>query len=107
MYNVSIRNIENNAVPRMKPATLAPATVRVRKMPNRISGAPPQVYYTLGKPYESNAYDLSQGKRLYSWFGCESCHADGRGGIGPSFLDGWWAYGPELVSIVASIRTAR
>ena len=39
MYSVSIRNIENSAVPMMKPATLAPATVFVRSRPNRISGS--------------------------------------------------------------------
>ena len=39
MYSVSIRNIENIAVPRMNPATFAPVTVRVRRMPKRISGS--------------------------------------------------------------------
>ena len=34
-----MRNIENSAVPRMKPATLAPLTVRVRRIPKRISGS--------------------------------------------------------------------
>jgi cytochrome c oxidase cbb3-type subunit III len=86
---------------------LAAALDKVALMPNGISGAPPQVYFALGSPYETNAYNLGQGKRLYSWFGCESCHADGRGGIGPSFLDGWWLYGPEMVSIFASIRDGR
>jgi mono/diheme cytochrome c family protein len=76
-------------------------------MPNGISGAPPQIYFALDKPYEGNAYNLSQGKRLYSWFGCKACHADGQGGIGPAFLDGWWYYGPEIVSIFASIRDGR
>jgi cytochrome c oxidase cbb3-type subunit 3 len=50
---------------------------------------------------------LSEGKRLYSWFGCKTCHSDGQGGIGPAFLDGWWSYGPEMVSIFASIRDGR
>jgi cytochrome c oxidase cbb3-type subunit 3 len=86
---------------------IAAALDGLRLMPNGISGAPPEVYFALDKPYESNAYDLNQGKRLYSWFGCESCHGDGRGGIGPSFLDGWWLYGPEMVSITASIRDGR
>jgi cytochrome c oxidase cbb3-type subunit 3 len=86
---------------------LAAALDGLRLMPNGISGAPPEVYFALDKPYESNAYYLNQGKRLYSWFGCESCHGDGRGGIGPSFLDGWWLYGPEMVSIAASIRDGR
>ncbi len=80
---------------------------RFRLMQNGISGTPPESYFALGKVYESDAYNLSQGKRLYSWFGCAACHADGRGGIGPSFLDGWWLYGPEMVSIVASIRDGR
>ena len=71
------------------------------------SGAPPAVYFALDKPYESNAYNLSQGKRLYSWFGCKACHADGQGSVGPGFLDGWWYYGPEMVSIFASIRDGR
>lgn len=86
---------------------IAAAMDRLRLMPNGISGAPPEVYFALDKPYENNAYDLSQGKRLYSWFGCKSCHGDGQGGIGPSFLDGWWLYGPEMVSIAASIHDGR
>jgi cytochrome c oxidase cbb3-type subunit 3 len=80
---------------------------RFRLMPNAISGSPPETYFALGKPYETDAYNLSQGKRLYAWFGCAACHGDGRGGAGPSFLDGWWLYGPEMVSIVASIRDGR
>ena len=79
----------------------------VRLMPSSIGGAPPEIYFALGKPYETDSYNLSQGKRLYGWFGCQACHGDGRGGAGPSFLDGWWLYGPEIVSIVASIRDGR
>jgi cytochrome c oxidase cbb3-type subunit 3 len=80
----------------------------VRLMPNGISGAPPEIDFALGQPYENDSYNLNQGKRLYTWFGCPSCHGDGRGGgAGPSFLDGWWLYGPEMVSIVASIRDGR
>jgi cytochrome c oxidase cbb3-type subunit 3 len=80
---------------------------KLQLMPNGISGAPPEIYYTLDRPYEGNAYNLSEGKRLYAWFGCAVCHGDGQGGIGPSFLDGWWLYGPEMVSIAASIRDGR
>lgn len=77
---------------------------RLRLMPNGISGTPPDVYFAMGKPYEAGGYDLGQGKRLYAWFGCSACHGDGRGGKGPAFLDGWWFYGPSMVSIAASIR---
>ncbi len=80
---------------------------RFRLMHNGISGTPPESYFAGGKPYEADAYNLSQGKRLYAWFGCPACHGDGRGGVGPSFLDGWWLYGPEMVSLAASIRDGR
>jgi cytochrome c oxidase cbb3-type subunit 3 len=76
-------------------------------MPNGISGAPPDVEVAMNKPYETNAYQLSQGKRLYEWFNCTGCHANGGGGAGPAFLDGRWRYGPDVVSIVASIRDGR
>lgn len=83
------------------------ALERIRLMPNGIDGAPPEVYFALGKPYEKTAFDLSQGKRLYSWFGCAACHGTGEGGTGPSFIDGWWYYGPSMVSIFASIHDGR
>ncbi len=87
---------------------LAAALDELRLMPNGIGGTPPEIYFALDQPYQSNAHDLNQGKRLYSWFQCGSCHGeDGRGGSGPSFLDGWWLYGPETVSIAASIRDGR
>jgi len=92
---------------RLDPAVAA-ALDDIRLMPNRISGAPPDVFFALDKSYEGNAYQLGQGKRLYSWFGCATCHgADGGGGIAPSFFDGWWLYGPEMVSVAASIRDGR
>jgi cytochrome c oxidase cbb3-type subunit 3 len=78
-----------------------------RLMPNAMAGTPPEAYFALGKPYETTAFDLSQGKRLYSWFGCSGCHGEGTGGRGPSFIDGWWLYGPSMVSIVSSIRDGR
>lgn len=83
------------------------ALEQLRLMPSTISGTPPEAYFALGKPYESDAYDLSQGKRLYAWFGCPACHGEGEGGKGPPFLDGWWIYGPSMVSIAASIRDGR
>ncbi|MDX3977459.1 cytochrome c [Shinella sp.] len=86
---------------------LSAALEGLRLMPNGIAGTPPEVYFALGKPYERTAYDLAQGKRLYAWFGCAACHGEGEGGRGPAFLDGWWAYGPSMVSIAASIRDGR
>jgi cytochrome c oxidase cbb3-type subunit III len=87
---------------------IAEALDHVLAMPSGIGGAPPQIYSALDKPYISNAYNLSQGKRLYAWFGCPDCHGrDGVGGAGPPLVDGWWQYGPDVVSIYLSIRDGR
>jgi cytochrome c oxidase cbb3-type subunit 3 len=86
---------------------VAAALDEIALMPGGIGGAPPDVYVAQSRPYEVNAYNLSAGKQLYSWFGCRNCHADGQGGAGPAFLDGWWRYGPDMVSIYASIRDGR
>jgi cytochrome c oxidase cbb3-type subunit III len=89
------------------PPPVAAALDDVRLMANGIGGAPPPVLANLGHLYENNAYQLNQGKRLYAWFNCKSCHADGGGNIGPALMDGWWRYGPDPASIFATIRDGR
>ena len=42
-----------------------------------------------------------QGKRLYRWFNCIGCHANGGGGIGPALMDDRWIYGSAIENIVA------
>src|SRR5438034_10372438 len=88
------------------PPPLAAALNEVALMANGIGGASPNVLAALGHPYDSNAYQLNQGKRLYSWFNCTGCHADGGGASGPALIDGWWRYGPDPASIFATIRKA-
>jgi cytochrome c oxidase cbb3-type subunit 3 len=89
------------------PPAIVAALDHVRLMANRIGGATPPVLTNLGHPYENNAYQLSQGKRLYTWFNCKGCHADGGGNTGPALMDGWWRYGPDPASIFATIRDGR
>jgi cytochrome c oxidase cbb3-type subunit III len=91
---------------RLDPPSLE-ALDEVATMPNGIAGAPPDVYVAQNRTYEVNAYQLSQGKRLYEWFNCTGCHANGGGGAGPALLDGWWRYGPDPVSVFVSIRDGR
>jgi cytochrome c oxidase cbb3-type subunit III len=69
-------------------------------------GAPPSLPEA-GKAYEGNAYHLSEGKRLYAWFNCNGCHANGGGGSGPALMDDKWIYGGEIVNIFATIRDGR
>jgi cytochrome c oxidase cbb3-type subunit III len=91
---------------RTPPAVVASLNY-VALMPNAIGGDSPPVLRALGHPYENNAYQLNQGKRLYAWFNCKGCHADGGGDSGPALLDGWWRYGPDPASLFATIRNGR
>lgn len=86
---------------------VAEALGEVRVMANGISGQPPPVNAAQGEPYRNNAYQLAQGKRLYEWFNCQGCHADGGGASGPALMNGWWRYGPDAVSIFVTLRDGR
>jgi cytochrome c oxidase cbb3-type subunit 3 len=86
---------------------VADALDRVAPMPNRIGGAPPVVLSAMNMPYENNAWQLNQGKQLYTWFNCVGCHAHGGGASGPALMNGWWRYGPDVVSVYLSIRDGR
>ena len=44
----------------------------------------PQAVVT--NPYNSSGYDISEGQRLYNWYNCVGCHANGGGGIGPPLI---------------------
>jgi cytochrome c oxidase cbb3-type subunit 3 len=70
-------------------------------------GAP--VQYKSGKAsrFEKQAFQVSQGKKLYAWFNCNGCHANGGGGSGPALMDDNWIYGSDIENIAASIREGR
>ena len=57
--------------------------------------------------YESNAYALAEGKRLFGWYNCNGCHANGGGGSGPALMDDVWIYGSEPPNIYATILEGR
>jgi cytochrome c oxidase cbb3-type subunit III len=58
-------------------------------------------------PYEYNAFAISEGKRLYQWFNCNGCHAQGGGGIGPPLMDDKWIYGAAPENIRATLLEGR
>jgi cytochrome c oxidase cbb3-type subunit 3 len=60
-----------------------------------------------GMDYEENAYEVSQGKRLYRAYNCNGCHAQGGGDSGPALMDDKWIYGSEPVQIFATIKQGR
>ena len=57
--------------------------------------------------YERNAYALAAGKRLFSWYNCNGCHAGGGGGSGPALMDDVWIYGSEPMTIYQTIAFGR
>jgi cytochrome c oxidase cbb3-type subunit III len=67
------------------------------------STAPPNS----GAGYERNAYELAEGKRLFRWFNCNGCHAQGGGNMGPPLMDGVWIYGSEPPNVYATIMEGR
>jgi cytochrome c oxidase cbb3-type subunit 3 len=58
-------------------------------------------------PQDRQAYDLSQGKRLYTWYNCNGCHAQGGGDSGPPLMDDRWIYGSRPENIFATIVEGR
>jgi cytochrome c oxidase cbb3-type subunit III len=60
-----------------------------------------------GGPYDYNAFAISEGKRLYEWFNCTGCHAQGGGGIGPPLMDDKWIYGAAPENIRATLLQGR
>jgi cytochrome c oxidase cbb3-type subunit 3 len=68
-------------------------------------------YVASGDPrsaeYANNAFHISQGQRLYSWFNCVGCHSHGGGGMGPPLMDQKWRYGARMEDIVYSILNGR
>ena len=40
----------------------------------------------VANPYQGNAYAISEGQRLFAWYNCSGCHANGGGGIGPPLI---------------------
>jgi cytochrome c oxidase cbb3-type subunit 3 len=58
-------------------------------------------------PYQWNAFAISEGKRLFSWYNCVGCHAHGGGGMGPPLMDERWIYGSDPENIYATILEGR
>jgi cytochrome c oxidase cbb3-type subunit 3 len=61
----------------------------------------------IGEEFQSNAYHMSQGKKLYAWLNCNGCHGNGGGAMGPALMDEHWIYGGEPEQIFETIRDGR
>jgi cytochrome c oxidase cbb3-type subunit 3 len=87
-----------------------PPTKAVTPPPVRLGQVQPGAISTdtsLEARYEENAYALSEGKRLFGWYNCNGCHANGGGDKGPALMDNVWIYGSKPAQIYATIVEGR
>ena len=66
-----------------------------------------QTHAHAANPYHGEAYAISEGARLYSWYNCSGCHANGGGGIGPPLIKTEWIYGGEPANLFDTIVKGR
>jgi cytochrome c oxidase cbb3-type subunit 3 len=88
---------------RETPPTATPTAVRVSALQ---PGTLADTTHTIN-PYEGNAYAQSEGQRLFGWYNCSGCHANGGGAIGPPLMDDEWIYGSAPENIYATIVQGR
>jgi cytochrome c oxidase cbb3-type subunit III len=58
-------------------------------------------------PFNSSGFDISEGQRLYNWYNCVGCHANGGGGIGPPLIKKEWIYGGAPANLFDTIVKGR
>jgi cytochrome c oxidase cbb3-type subunit 3 len=91
-------------------STLAACERESRDFPRPAPGAEvgdPETAAAMIAHDERNAYALATGKKLWSWYNCSGCHANGGGGSGPALMDDVWIYGGDATSIFETISKGR
>ena len=70
-------------------------------------GGPIRPEPVVTNPYNSTAYDISEGQRVFDWYNCSGCHAHGGGAIGPPLIKQDWTYGGEPQNLFDTIVKGR
>lgn len=52
--------------------------------------------------YQDNIYQVAQGGRYFSWYGCAACHGEGLSGV-RNLSDSLWRHGGRFDQVYASI----
>jgi cytochrome c oxidase cbb3-type subunit 3 len=91
---------------------LRPAPVRVALYENAaresaLEPGGPKPEPSVSNPYHGTAYDISEGQRLFGWYNCSGCHANGGGGMGPPLVKKVWLYGGEPANLFDTIVKGR
>ncbi len=88
---------------RENPPSASPSNVRVSALQ---PGTVVDTTHVAG-PYDDNAWAVSEGQRLFGWYNCAGCHANGGGGMGPPLMDDTWIYGSSPENIYNTIVQGR
>ena len=88
---------------RESPPSASPSAVRVSALQ---PGTVQDTTHAVG-PYDNVAYHVSEGQRLFGWYNCAGCHANGGGGMGPPLMDDEWIYGSAPEQIYNTIVQGR
>ncbi|HTK49410.1 MAG TPA: c-type cytochrome [Gemmatimonadaceae bacterium] len=88
---------------RESPPSTSPSAVRVSALQ---PGTVQDTAHAPG-PYDDVAYHVSEGQRLFGWYNCAGCHANGGGGMGPPLMDEKWIYGSAPEQIFNTIVQGR
>ena len=94
----------------LRPAPAVARTVGEAAAESTLRPGGQAVQQNVGNPYEGNAYAISEGQRLFNWYNCSGCHANGGGGIGPPLIkkdQRDWIYGSDPSNIFDTIVKGR
>ena len=89
-----------------RPTPAAAARDRTISLSSLQAGGP-SAPIVLPNAYEESAYAVSEGQRLYRWYNCNGCHANGGGDKGPALMDDVWIYGSKPAQIYSTIVEGR
>jgi mono/diheme cytochrome c family protein len=58
------------------------------------------------RAYQANHYQISQGGRYFTWYGCSTCHSDNASGAA-NLIDGRWRHGGGFADVYRAIAVHR
>ena len=88
---------------RESPPNASPSAVRV----SALQPGTMQDTTSAPGPYDNVAYHVTEGQRLFGWYNCAGCPANGGGGMGPPLMDDKWVYGSAPDQIYNTIVQGR
>ncbi len=91
----------------LRPAPVRLALFDTGARQSELEPGGPRPQPTVTNPSYGSAYEISEGQRLYNWYNCVGCHANGAGAIGPPLIKEAWTYGGEPANLYDTIVKGR